>query len=141
MRLRLPRRALLVAGALVVAVVGGFLFVRDSAFVQIEEVHVCGASGPDGPKVESTLRRIAREMTTLNADAERLRRAVASYPTVDDVALDRDLPNGLTITVLERRPVGVVDDGGRRVPVTADGRLLRGATPPVDVPELALKRD
>jgi cell division protein FtsQ len=78
-------------------------------------------------------------MTTLNADAGRLREAVEQYPTVDDVALDRKLPDELTITVLERRPVGIVDDDGRRIPVTADGRLLRGATPDEDLPVVGLR--
>jgi hypothetical protein len=106
MRRRLPRRAGLVAAALLILLAGAFLFVRDSEMVAVERVWVRGASGPDAPKVEAALRDVARDMTTLNADSGRLREAVARYPTVDDVDLDRDLPNGLTITVLERRPVG-----------------------------------
>ncbi len=139
MRRLLPRRALLLAAALLVALAGAFLYVRDSDWVAVERVAVRGASGPDAPKVEAALRQVAGDMTTLNADAGRLREAVEQYPTVGDVALDRDLPDELTITVLERRAVGVVDDGGRRVPVTADGRLLRGATPPGDLPVLGLR--
>jgi len=141
MRRFAPRRALLAGAALLLALAGAFLFVRDSEWVAVERVAVRGASGPDAPKVEATLRQVARDMTTLNADAGRLREAVAKYPTVDDVALDRDLPDELTITVLERRAVGVVDDNGRRIPVTADGRLLRGATPPGDLPVLGLPKD
>ena len=139
MRRRLPRRLAFVAGALLIALAGAFLAVRDSSMVAVKHVAVQGASGPDAPKVEAALRTVARDMTTLNADAGRLRQAVAQYPTVDDVALDRDLPDGLTITVLERRPVGLIDDGGREIPVTADGRLLRGATPPQDLPTLQTK--
>ena len=138
---RLPRRALVAAAALLVTLTGAYLFVRDSDLVRVERVAVRGASGPDAPKVEATLRRVAADMTTLNADAGRLREAVARFPTVDDVAVDRDLPNDLTITVLERRAVGVVGVGGGQVPVTADGRLLRGATAPRDLPALALPRD
>jgi cell division protein FtsQ len=41
--------------------------------------------------------------------------------------------------VLERRAVALVSDGGRDVPVTADGRLLRGATPPQDLPTLGAR--
>jgi cell division protein FtsQ len=139
MRRRPPRRALLAAAAVLVALCGAFLIVRDSSLVAVERVAVRGASGPDAPKVEATLRQVARDMTTLNADADRLREAVEQYPTVDDVALDRNLPHDLTVTVLERRAVGVVVVGGRRVPVTADGRLLRGATPPEDLPVLGLR--
>ena len=140
MRHRPSRRAALVAAALLAVLAGAFLAVRDASVVAVEEVAVRGASGPDAPRVEAALRNVARDMTTLNADAGRLREAVAQYPTVDDLQLDRDLPDGLTITVVERRAVGLVADGGRRVPVTADGRLLRGATPPDDLPVLAVDR-
>lgn len=139
MRRLLTRRPFVLGAALVLALVGAFLFVRDSEWVRVEQITVRGASGPDAPKVEATLRDVARDMTTLNADADRLREAVERYPTVNDVAVQRDLPHDLTIVVLERRAVGVVDDGGRKVPVTADGRLLRGATPPDDLPVLGLK--
>jgi cell division protein FtsQ len=34
--------------------------------------------------------------------------------------------------------VAVIEHNGRRVPLAADGRLLQGATPPKDLPQLAL---
>lgn len=140
-RLRLPRRALVAAAVLLVALAGGYLAVRDSDLVRVERVAVTGTSGPDAPKVEATLKRAAAEMTTLNADADRLREAVARFPTVGDVEVERDLPNDLTIVVLERRAVGLATVGDSQVPVTADGRLLRGATVPRDLPLLALDRE
>ena len=138
-RRRLLRRAPIVLVVLLLALAGAFVALRDSSSFAVEHVTVRGASGPDAPKVEDALRRTALEMTTLNADGDRLRDAVDGFPTVQDVAVDRDLPHGLTVTVLEDRPVAVVETGGRRVPVAADGRLLRGATPPDDVPALAIE--
>lgn len=138
-RRRLLRRAPIVLVALLLALAGAFVALRDSSTFAVERVTVRGASGPDAPKVEDALRRTALEMTTLNADGDRLRKAVDAFPTVQGVELDRDLPNGMTVTVLEDRPVAVVETGGRRVPLAADGRLLRGATPPEDVPTLEIE--
>jgi cell division protein FtsQ len=145
MRLRIPspppRRVLPVAAAVLVLLAGAGLWLRDSSFFAVEKVKVVGASGPDGSKVEAELRQVARDMTTLHLDKDALLQAVERYPTVGDVALDRDLPNGLTITVLERRPVAVVTLNGRRVPLTADGRVLKGATAPHNLPALPLDGD
>ena len=136
-----PRRALPIAAAVLVLLAGAGLWLRDSGFFKVERVDVIGASGPDAPKVVSALRSVARDQTTLHLDRDALMQAVERYPTVEGVELDRDLPNQLTITVLERRPVATVTIGGRKVPLSADGRLLEGSTPPGNVPALAVKGD
>jgi cell division protein FtsQ len=141
MRRRLAGRALVAAAALLILAAGAFIGLRNASMFAVEEVAVRGASGPDAPKVEAALRDAARGMTTLNVRRGQLERVVAGFPTVAGVEIDRDLPNGLDITVVERRPVAVVEQGGRRVPLSADGRLLRGATPPDDVPALAVDGD
>jgi cell division protein FtsQ len=134
-----PRRALPVLAAVGVLLALLGFWVRDSSFFAVEKVMVVGASGPDAPQVDTTLRRAARGMTTLNIDEGALRQSIERYPTVKDIAVERDLPNGLRITVLERRPIAVVSIAGRRVPLTADGRLLKGATASEDLPALAVK--
>ena len=136
-----PRRALPIAAAIIVLLAGAGLWLRDSGFFAVERVEVIGASGPDAPKVVSALRDAARDQTTLHLDKDALLQAVERYPTVEGVELDRDLPNELTITVLERRAVATVTIAGRKVPLTADGRLLQGATPPGNLPALAVKGD
>ena len=141
-RIKLPsRRALPIAGGLLVLLVATALWARDSGFFAVERVHVYGASGPDAAKVEAALRHAARDMTTLHVDHDELMQSVEGYPTVDDVDVDRDLPNELSITVRERRPVAVITVAGRRIPLTADGRLLKGATAAEDLPSLALKAE
>jgi cell division protein FtsQ len=130
------RRALLAAAATLLALTGAYFFARDSSMFEIRKVTVAGVSGPDAPKVESLLRQSARDMTTLNADAGELRKAAAAYPTVKAVEIDRDLPNAVTLTVHENRPVATVESSGRKVPLAADGRLLNGATAPENLPEL-----
>lgn len=136
-----PRRALLVVAACLVLLAGAGFWLRDSGFFAVERVTVAGASGPDAPKVESALRQAARDQTTLHLDRDALLQAVERYPTVGDVELDRDLPNGLRVTVVERTPVATVTIAGRKVPLTADGRLLEGATASDQLPALAVKGD
>jgi cell division protein FtsQ len=136
-----PRRVLLVASACLVLLAGAGLWLRDSGFFAVERVEIAGVSGPDAPKVHSALRQAARDQTTLHLDEEALLQAVERYPTVEGVELDRDLPNALRITVLERRPVAVITVAGRKVPLAADGRLLEGATASKDLPALAVKSD
>jgi cell division protein FtsQ len=137
-RRRLLRRAPYVVAALVLLLGVAYFALRDSSTFQVRDVTVRGVSGPDAPKVEATLRETARDMTTLDVDGGRLRQSVADYPTVKDLEVDRDLPHGLTITIHEKRPVAIVDHGGKPVPLAADGRLLTGATPPDDVPRLGI---
>ena len=133
----LPRRGWLLAavGALVLLVAAGF-WLRDSSLVAVDEVTVTGASGPDAPKIESALRDVARDMTTLHVREDELREAVASFPTVGDLEVDGDFPNALRIEVIEREPVAVVGEGDDRMPVTAGGTVLRGATAPDDLPTI-----
>jgi cell division protein FtsQ len=140
-RLSLPRRGLQLAAAGVLALIlAAALWVRDSSLVQIEQVTVAGVSGPDAPKIEAALRDAARDMTTLRVRDDQLRRAVAGFPTVGDLRVDRELPHTVRIEVVERTPVAVVVQGEEKIPVTAEGSVLRGATaddalPVLDVAE------
>lgn len=129
--------AILGAGAIAVLIIGFFWF-RDSSLVSVREVRVVGASGPDAPKVEAALREAAQDMTTLDIDRKQLLQSVEGFPIVETVNVSRDFPHGLRITVLERRPVATATIAGRRVPITADGRVLRGATADKNLPLLDL---
>ncbi|HEX8083118.1 MAG TPA: cell division protein FtsQ/DivIB [Solirubrobacteraceae bacterium] len=131
----LPRRGWLLAaaGAVVLLVAAGF-WLRDSSLVAVDEVTITGASGPDAPKIEAALRAVARDMTTLHIREDELRQAVESFPTVGDLKVEGDFPDALRIEVVEREPVAVVREGEARLPVTAGGTVLRGATAPDDLP-------
>lgn len=133
----LPRRGWLIAavGALVL-LVALFAWLRDSSLVGVDEVSIRGASGPDAPRIENALRDAARDMTTLHIRRDELIDAVDSFPTVGDLRVERDFPDALKITVIEREPVAVVGDGEDRVPVTAGGTVLKGATAPDDLPRI-----
>ena len=134
-RLSFPLRGWLPAAAGAVVLLVLLLFwLRDSSLVGVDKVTVTGASGPDAPKIEAALRREARDMTTLHVRRDDLERAVAEFPTVNELRVDSDFPDQLRIEVVERTPVAVMGAGGDRVPVTAGGTELRGATAPDDLP-------
>ena len=113
----------IVAGALAVTY---FAWFRHSSFVAVEHVKVEGVSGPDSAKVTAALTDAARGMSTLDVDTGKLASAVSGFPTVASVSADPGFPHGLTLSVVERKPVLVASDGDRRVPVASDGSLLPG---------------
>ncbi|HEV2770211.1 MAG TPA: FtsQ-type POTRA domain-containing protein, partial [Solirubrobacteraceae bacterium] len=127
--LRAPRlrpRAVAV-GLVAVSLLGcAWLWLRDSSVVAVEEVRVVGASGPRAGDLRETLTKAAADMTTLHVRVDALREAAAPFPKVADLRVDRDLPHGLTIGVVERIPVAALVAGDRRVAVGADGTLLPG---------------
>ncbi len=133
--LRLPRGAvatrrrrllLAVVLGLGLAMLGAWMWLRDSSLVSVEHVKISGVQGADAPSIRSALRSAAESMTTLDVQAGRLRTAVAPFPEVRDLDVETQFPHGMSIRVIERRPVGVIHLPGRDIPVAGDGTLLRG---------------
>jgi cell division protein FtsQ len=130
--LSLPRRpSARAAGACacVLALLGvGWLWLRDSRLVAVEHVSVTGLSGSEAPRVRAALEVAARDMTTLHVRADQLRTAVEPFPAIMAVDARPDFPHGLRIVVHEHVAVAALASGGDRVPVAADGTLLRGSS-------------
>jgi cell division protein FtsQ len=123
--------------AVVACAVGGWVWLKDSSLVAVRDVSVTGITSSDGDKVRAALDQAAREMTTLNLRQQVLRDAVAQFPSVGDVEATADFPHAVSIKVIERRPVAALArTGERRVPVTAQGVVLRGVTPERDLPSV-----
>jgi cell division protein FtsQ len=134
-RLSFPRRGWLPAAVCVLLLlIVGLFWLRDSPLVGVDDVTITGASGPDAPRIERALRSAARDMTTLNIDRDELEESVEAFPTVNEIKVERDFPSRLRIEVVERSPVAVIGVADDRVPVTAGGTELRGATAPDDLP-------
>jgi cell division protein FtsQ len=128
-RLRLSPPSPRVLGLALVAVslLGGlFLLLRDSPVVAVAEVSVEGATGPRADALRTALAEAARDMTTLHVRMDDLNAAAEPHPIVADLRLDRDFPDALTITVVERAPVAALTVGDRAVAVAGDGTLLPG---------------
>lgn len=125
-RPRVPRRA--VAGVLVLAVllVPGWLWLKESSVVRVDEVSVTGLSGPQAGSVRRALEDAARGMTTLAVDTAALRDAVAPYPIVASVSAEPHPLHKLDITVRQRVPVAALANGDTRMAVAGDGTILEG---------------
>jgi cell division protein FtsQ len=131
--LRLPRPSprlrrvllVLVAVALIVAALYRF-WLRDSDLVAVERVAISGLTTEEASRLRSALEATARTMTTLHVDHERLERAVEAYPVVSRLEVETRFPHELRIRVTEHHPAAVAETGGGRIPVAADGTVLRG---------------
>ena len=105
---------------------GGWLWLRDSSFVRVDDVYVTGATTSEEGRIRSALERAARDMTTLHVREQALHDAVASYPSVAGLRVDTDFPHGMRVEVLEHRPVAALDVDGNRTPVSGGGIVLNG---------------
>jgi cell division protein FtsQ len=115
---------------------GGWLWLRDSSLVAVRHVEISGVSGPDSGRIRAALTAAAHTMTTLDLQRSRLQTAVAPYPAVKSIRVTTNFPHGLRIHVFEELPSAILTAGGRRVVISADGTVLRGATPKPRLPVL-----
>jgi cell division protein FtsQ len=136
---RLLRFALGLVTALALAV-GGWMWLRDSRLVRVSDVQITGVTSSDGDQVKAALEGAALEMSTLHVRESALREASANFTSVAGLRVSTDFPHGMTIHVIERRPVAALAgrEGERRIPVTGTGVLLRGVSADRDLPSLAL---
>ena len=75
-RLRRPSLAMVVSLLVAIALLlGGWVWLRDSSLVAVENVTVRGATGLGAPAVRSSLTGAAQQMTTLNLDRRALNAA------------------------------------------------------------------
>ena len=127
-----PRRPSARAAAACVCVLallgGAWLWLRDSDLVAVDQVSVTGLSGTEAPRVRAALEGAARDMTTLHVRSGQLQTAVEPFPAVRAVDAHADFPHRLRIVVHEHVAVAALAAGTDRVPVAADGTLLRGSS-------------
>jgi cell division protein FtsQ len=124
---RPPARAVAACVGVLALLAVGWLWLRDSSLVAVRQVDITGLSGSDAPRARAALQEAARDMTTLHVRAKQLQTALAPFPAVRSVDAHADFPHRLRVVVHERVAVGAVAAGSQRVPVAADGRLLRGS--------------
>jgi cell division protein FtsQ len=105
---------------------GGWLWVRDSPLVAANDLTITGLTGPDAPAIRHALTDATSDMTTLHVRLDALRTAVAPYPAVKGIRVQTHFPHEMQITVIEHHAVAAIQIDGARVPVAADGTLLRG---------------
>lgn len=122
------RRRLIGAALVALALLAVYgLWFRDSSLARIERVRVVGLSAaPNAARLRGELTAAAARMTTLNVDSDHLHAVVTDDPVVHALELTPEFPHGLTIDVVENRPVALVSAGARSAPVAADGTVLAG---------------
>ena len=125
--------------ALLAALAGSWLWLRDSSLVAVQRVRVTGQSGPDAARIRSALISAAKTMTTLDVQMSRLRTAVAPYPAVKDLQVSTQFPHGMRIKVIEQNPVGAVLVGGHTIAVAPDGTLLHDVIVLKTLPAIPLR--
>jgi cell division protein FtsQ len=125
---RPPVRAVGACACVLALLGGGWLWLRDSRLVAVDQVSVTGLSGTEAPRVRAALEGAARDMTTLHVRPGQLKTAVEPYPAIMAVDAHPDFPHGLRIVVHEHVAVAALASGDDRVPVAADGTLLRGSS-------------
>ena len=103
---------------------GYFGWLRNSSLVAVTDVKVEGVTSEDREQIVGALTDAAKGMTTLHVRSDQLASAASRFPTVAAIRTDTDFPHGLTIHVIERKPVLVARSGDRSVAVGPDGELL-----------------
>ncbi|HYM54973.1 MAG TPA: FtsQ-type POTRA domain-containing protein [Solirubrobacteraceae bacterium] len=116
---------------------GGWLWLRSSPLVSVQDVRVSGVHGPEAGEIEAALVAAGQRMTTLRVDAGALRAAVAPFRVVREVHATPSFPHGLRIQVVEQPPVAALTVGGQRTAVAADGAVLGPALLSGSLPALA----
>ncbi len=140
---RLPRphpRLLVLIGVLATVTTLGWLWLRDSPLVSVEQVTITGSTSSEEQDIRNALTRAARDMTTLHVRDDQLRTAVEPYRSVADLEVDATLPHELSIRVIQHRPVATLLIDGSRIPASGDGLLLRGVKPGDGLPEVKVER-
>lgn len=103
----------------------GYLWLRNSSLVRVDDVTVKGVHGRYSRDITRTLESVARRMTTMHMREGDLEKSVALFPVVHSVSASASFPNRLEITVRQYVPVArVTTAAGRRVAVSSDGTLL-----------------
>jgi cell division protein FtsQ len=140
------RLRILLAGVSIASAIGIAWLVVQSPLLAVDSVTVKGTARESRAAVESAA-AVKKGSALLFVDTSAVARRVEALPWVARATVDRDLPNGLTITVIERSPVA----WARRAPpvgspegtlgaivlVDRFGRVLGGApSAPTGLPEL-----
>jgi cell division protein FtsQ len=124
-----------VAGALLV-VAGALWFLWSGPLLAVGTVQVDGAATLAAGEVREAA-GIDAGTPILQVDVDAVEARVARLPQVASVEVTRGWPRSVVVTVVERVPVAVVGEAGRRTLVDADGVLfdtITGAPPPGVVP-------
>lgn len=131
-RARTRRRLRLVlAAVLLVGVVAAWVVVPASDAFRIRHVEVTGAGAVSDLEVRERIDALLDGKTVFTVDEDELAERISELPFVRSVRVERHLPGGLQLHVVEYRPLALGlasgDGGGQFWLVARDGRVLATA--------------
>lgn len=124
-RHRLHRLVLLVVVAILALTA---VIVLASPLLDVEEIAVAGARATD-PATVAEAAGVDIGSALLLADLDAVERRVEALPWIEEATVERDLPGGVAIDVIERSPSAVVAAGDVAMLVDPDGVVLSDADP------------
>lgn len=122
---RSRRRRMMWLGALgaVVLLIGGSVIAAYSPLFAVERITVAGASRLDAATVEAALSdQIGRPLALV--DDSEVKAALLAFPLIETYALEAKPPHDLTVRIVERTPIGVIESGAGYTLVDAAGVAL-----------------
>ncbi|MCT4355231.1 FtsQ-type POTRA domain-containing protein [Streptomyces sp. Je 1-79] len=132
-------RVLLIVSALVLIVAGGVWALYGSTWFRVERVETSGTRVLTTREVEEVAAvPIGSPLVSVDMDAIEAR-LVRELPRIDTIEVVRSWPHGIGLKVTERKPVLVVEKGGKFTEVDSAGtRFATVDKAPSGVPELLL---
>lgn len=111
-----------VLGALIV-LVGGSAIAAYSPLFAVERINVVGTSTIDPAQIQAALAdQIGTPLALVN-DSE-VKAALMAYPLIESYALEAKPPHDLTVRIVERTPIGVIESDAGYTLVDAAGVAL-----------------
>lgn len=135
-RTRLRRRRVLAGvaiGTVFAAVIGVLTW---SPLLALEDITIVGTSRVDAVAVRAALDdQIGTPLALVNLDE--VTTALSAFPLIRSYSTQSLPPHSLVVTIVEREPIGAVDDGTRFAVVDAAGVVIESVEErPLDVPLL-----
>ena len=126
------RRRALATMALVVLIVavplGIYAWGRTSGTFRVRHIELLGARPAHARAVRLALKRRLLGVNLFGVSTGRVRAALAAFPYVAELTVDRDFPDTLRVRMTEYVPAALVVSGGRWYVVASAGRVLAVAS-------------
>jgi len=125
---RTRRRRALATVALAVLIVavplGIYAWGRTSGTFRVRHIELHGARPAHARAVRLALKRRLLGVNLFGVSTARVRAALAAFPYVAELTIDRDFPDTLRVRMTEYVPAALVVSGGRWYVVASAGRVL-----------------
>jgi len=108
------------------AFAGYHFFVRDMSLFEIRDLEVRGidTSTEEGKQIDTAIAVATGEMTTLHLKPDLLTEELARFPRVASATVTADLPNGATVTVVQRKDGSIFGEEADALLIASDGVVL-----------------